>query len=897
MPRATYGSEVKARTLRLFEALLCFVNYELDECDRLDIKFRWQGEDSATPKLLIKTKLRVLEELTKKDNHQGSLTKTQIREALSRMQDFLGILEDNRPQNRGSEEWNFTLSLWSKETARNLVQFEQNWENKRPEKSKRQEEATNTTSKNLKLERSVPGVEPTKIPQNLPRSGVVEFVGRDEALQELHEQLQQCDRITICAVAGMGGVGKTELALQYALSHQQLLTYLGGLCWIQAGEVAIATQIVSFARVQLGLQLPEGLELSEQVAYCWRNWIAGEVLLVLNDVKDYQQVKPYLPPAESRFKVLITTRWQGLGESFKTLRLPVLTQDAAIALLISFVGQERIEQEREQAEHLCEKLGYLPLGLELVGRYLQRKADLSLAQMRQRLDLKHRSLQNPSGEMTARLGVEAAFELSWQELDAVAQELGCLLSLFAVAPIPWSWVEQCLPDRDVEILEDARDDALVNLSLLERPSQGTYQLHQLIQEFLRGKLDQLAEADHLKERFCQVMVAAAQQIPDTPTRQDIATATPMIPHLAEAATVHQEWLNDEDLIWPFVGLGRFYSGQGAYEQALPWYESCVSVTRERLGNEHPDVAISLNNLALLYYSQGRYAEAEPLLQQALELNKRLRVQEHSAVAQNLNNLALLYYSQGRYAEAEPLYLQALELRKRLLGTEHPSVASSLNNLALLYYSQGRYAEAEPLYLQALELRKRLLGTEHPDVTQSLNNLALLYESQGRYAEAEPLYLQALELWKHLLVQEHPHVASSLNNLAYLYSSQGRYAEAEPLYLQALELKKRLLGTEHPAVATSLNNLALLYESQGRDAEAEPLYLQALELRKRLLGTEHPHVASSLNNLATLYSSQGRYAEAEPLYLQALEIAERHLGVNHPNTNMIRENLQFLPEQR
>jgi len=813
MPRATYGPQLKARTLRLLEALLCFVNYELDECDRLDIKFRWQGEDSATPKLLIKTKLRVLEELTKKDNHQGSLTKTQIREALSRMEDFLGILEDNRPQNRGSEEWNFTLSLWSKETAKNLVQFEQNWENKRPEKSKRQEEATNTTSKNLKLERPVPGVEPTKIPQNLPRSGVIQFVGRDEALQELHEQLQQCDRLAVCAVAGMGGIGKTELALQYALSHQQISTYPGGLCWIQAGEVAVGTQIVSFARVQLGLQLPDGLELSEQVAYCWGNWIAGEVLLVLDDVRDYQQVKPYLPPAESRFKVLITTKWQGLGESFKTLRLPVLTQDAAIALLISFVGQERIDQELDQAKHLCEKLGYLPLGLELVGRYLQRKADLSLAQMCQRLDLKHRSLQNSYEQITARAGVEAAFELSWQELNEVAQQLGCLLSLFALAPISWSWVGQCLPDRDAEVLEDARDDALLNLSLLERPSKSTYQLHQLIREFLRGKLDQLAEADHLKEGFCQVMVATAQQIPHTPTRQDIATATPMIPHLAEAANVHQEWLNDEDLTWPFIGLGRFYSGQGAYEQALPWYESCVSAIRERLGEEHPDVATSLNNLALLYYFQGRYAEAEPLYLQALELNKRLLDQEHPAVAQSLNNLALLYYSQGRYAEAEPLYLQALELWKRLLGTEHPVVATSLSNLAALYESQGRYAEAEPLYLQALELRKRLLGTEHPDVTQSLNNLALLYESQGRYAEAEPLYLQALELWKRLLVQEHPHVASSLNNLAHLYESQGRYAEAEPLYLQALEIAERHLGANHPSTNIIRKNLQFLREQR------------------------------------------------------------------------------------
>jgi tetratricopeptide (TPR) repeat protein len=744
---------------------------------------------------------------------------------------------------------------------------------------------------------TVAGILPEEIPSNLPRSGVIQFVGRDEALNTLHEQLQQKERVAICAIAGMGGVGKTELALQYARYHQQQGSYPGGLCWLQAAEAEVGSQIISFARVQLDVQIPDGLDLQEQVAYCWRHWRGGEVLLVLDDVRSYEKIKPYLPLAKPRFKVLITTRRQGLGDSFELLRLEVLPEDAAIALLVSFVGEERIYGELDQAKQLCEELGYLPLGLELVGRYLKRKPDLSLAQMRQRLGLEHRSLQQRSEDMTARLGVAAAFELSWQELDELAQGLACLLSLFALAPIPWSLVEQSLPNQDSESLEDARDEGLLNLSLLERRGQGSYQLHQLIREFLKIKLAQLAEADQLKRGFCQTMVAAARQIHDTPTQQDIITAAPTIPHLAEAAQHHKDWLSDEDLIWPFIGLERFYEGQGAYEQALPWYEQCVPATRERLGEEHPDIAASLNNLAGLYDSQGRYAEAEPLYLQAYELSKRLLGTEHRWVASSLNNLAKLYDSQGRYAEAEPLFLQAYELRKRLLGTEHPDVASSLGNLARLYQSQGRYAEAEPLYVQALELSKRLLGTEHPDIASSLGNLAYLYWSQGRYAEAEPLYVQALELSKRLLGTEHPWVASSLNNLALLYCSQGRYAEAEPLYVQALELRKRLLGTEHPDIATSLNNLAGLYDSQGRYAEAEPLYLQALELCKRLLGIEHPHVASSLNNLAGLYSAQGRYAEAEPLSLQALEIAERQLGVNHPNTIIFRENLQSLRDDR
>ncbi|MHC5833627.1 MAG: tetratricopeptide repeat protein, partial [Nostoc sp.] len=90
-------------------------------------------------------------------------------------------------------------------------------------------------------------------------------------------------------------------------------------------------------------------------------------------------------------------------------------------------------------------------------------------------------------------------------------------------------------------------------------------------------------------------------------------------------------LSDDDLIWPFVGLARFYQGQGAYAQALPWCEKCLSSTKKRFGDEHPDVATSLNNLAALYDLQGRYSDAEPLYIQALEMKKRLLGDEHPDV--------------------------------------------------------------------------------------------------------------------------------------------------------------------------------------------------------------------------------------------------------------------------
>jgi tetratricopeptide (TPR) repeat protein len=730
----------------------------------------------------------------------------------------------------------------------------------------------------------------------LPRSGVVKFVGREEKLEQLHSQLQRSDYSDYYVITGMGGIGKTELALQYAINQLQKGYYSAGFCWLRARDREIATQIVTFATIHLDLKVPEKLEIYDQLAFCWQHWPQGEVLIVLDDVTDYKMVESYLPPADPRFKLLITTRLD-LGFTVQKIIIEELDEDSAIALLESLVGAERVRSQFNDAQSLCQWVGYLPLAMALLGKFLVRKPDWSICRLLKELEEKRldaKALIETERGMTGQLGMTATLELSWQELNESEQELACLLGLFAIAPIPWSLVESCLPEISSENLEDTRDDGLMDRHMLKRVGEGRYQLHQIVQQYFRIKLEQKIDGGQSnKVIFWQVMVEIAQDINDITTINLIKNLRELIVHLEEGIRWWIDSISDENLICPYVGIGYFYQGQGNYSFAEPWYKDCLEVTKKRLGENHPDIAIILHNLAQLYRSQGRYEEAEPLFHSSLQMSKHLLGEEHPNIATIQNDLATLYESQGKYEEAEQLYYLALEMSKCLLGEDHPEVAKIQNNLATLYKIKGKYEQAEQLYYLALEMSKRLLGENHSEIATIQNNLAEVYCLQGKYEEAECFYLSSLEKRKHLLGEQHPFMATSLNNLAALYCIQGKYKKAERLYLSSLEKRKRLLGENHPLVATIMNNLAELYRSQGKFEEAEPLYCSALKMSKHFLGENHPEVATIMNNLAKLYHSQRKFEEAERLYCSALKMSKRLLGAEHPEVATSQWNLGAL----
>jgi tetratricopeptide (TPR) repeat protein len=654
---------------------------------------------------------------------------------------------------------------------------------------------------------------------NLPFHRNHLFTGREEILHSLHTSLETSkETALIQAISGLGGIGKTQTAIEYAYRYQDCYTHI---IWLN-GE-SRETIISDVARLAREINTPNCFDQDQNIVargfLTWletqRNW-----LLILDNVEDIALARSYLPKG-NQGHLLLTTRRQALGGAIQGIFLNGMNEEEGGAFLLKRAKQIATDvlpkqipaKEMQSAMHLSRVLGGLPLALDQAGGYIERK-QCSLERYQQIYEQAHERLLAERGflEDTTdyKYTVATTWSLSFRQVaqakhGQAATHLLRLCAFLAPDNIPVPMLEkvpasltldlfgpdlgQVSPDpvQIEEVLE-----ALLKYSLIRREDNSLF-IHRLVQTVLRNAMTEeeralwIERAIHLMNRFF-------------PDPNDPAN-WPVCRYLLAHALICAEWATRTGIRTELLALllnrtGYFLNSQGSYRQAEPLYEHAFEIRRAVLGEQHLDTAQSLNNLAALYQIQSKYEEAELLFKQTLKIRRAVLGEQHRLTAWSLNNLGELYRSQGRYEEAEPLYKQALKIRRAVLGEQHPDIALSLNSLGLLYQSQGRYEEAERSYKEALAIWQAVLGEQHPDTAQGLNNLGELYRIRGRYEEAEPLLKMALAIWQVVLGEQHRLIAMSLNNLGLLYLNQGR-KEAALFFERTLSILVNVLGKDHP----------------------------------------------------------------------------------------------------
>jgi eukaryotic-like serine/threonine-protein kinase len=381
-------------------------------------------------------------------------------------------------------------------------------------------------------------------------------------------------------------------------------------------------------------------------------------------------------------------------------------------------------------------------------------------------------------------------------------------------------------------------------------------------------------------KFQTDMLAAVDpsQLPKDPvTKEPLKDAVTVVQAMAAAVKVLDEGnLEDQPLVEATVRdtIGRTLQGLGRYADAEPNLRNALALRRAALPAGHLDIAISLNDLAVVLEAQNKLAEAEPLFREALAIARAALPAGHPDIGATLNNLAALLHGRNKLAEAEPLFREALQIARAALPAGHPDIAAGLNNLAELLQAQNKLAEAEPLYREALQIRRAALPAGHPDIAAGLNNLAGILHDQNRLAEAEPLYREALQIRRAALPAGHPDIAAGLNNLAELLQAQNKLAEAEPLAREALVIYRAALPAGHPDLLPAMSNLADLYAKEGKADEALPLLREVLESSRATLPKDSPELAVQLAWIGLALLGLKAWDEAEPLVRQCLAIREK-----------------------
>ena len=757
------------------------------------------------------------------------------------------------------------------------------------------------------------GISPTALQciWNIPYQRNLVFTGREDVLQQLSVSLKAGQGTQ--AICGLGGIGKTQVAVEYAYRHRDEYR---AILWVRAdSHESLILDFVALARL---LHLPEK-DIQDQtiVVRAVKQWMDmhSQWLLILDNAENIMMISHFLPLA-GKGHILFTTQALAQGTVAQSIEVSHMGLAEGTLFLLRRAKRLLPEASLDQVpiaeciacEEVVEILGGLPLALDQAGAYIE-ETGCGVSNYVDRYHAQRDKLLQRRGTFVIDhpSPVTTTFLLAFEKVGQINPASAQLLQLCAFLhpdAIPEDLVTGGAPDLGLDlqalannlIALDEAIEALRTHSLVHRtPETKTLSIHRLVKEILKDTMDR-----EQQRQWAERVVRAVNRVfPDPEETTTWPLCQQYLLHAQACVALIRKWsLSFSEATRLLNQVGYYLQHALAqYTEAEALYSLSLSIDTQAFDPDHPKLIPGLNNLAEIYRLQGKYSQAKPLYQQALAIRLQQFGLNHPSVANGLNNLGMFYGDQGDYAQSEQLHLQALAIRRRSLGPEHREIVYSLNNLADTYRIQEKCDQAEALYQEALTMSKRVLGGDHLDVSTILNNLAVFYSMQNKYNEAQPFCEQSLLITERTLGPNHPDTAITLMGMADIHIHQGGYDQAEVLIQRALLIFERTLGTKHFHIAQCLHNLGWLYYVQGKYTQAEVSYQEALALYEKYPELKYPHLAEVLHKLADLYKALKKFGEAEVLYEQALMFIEQALGPEHPRVANGYHNLGWLCHQQ
>ncbi|MFF4042747.1 FxSxx-COOH system tetratricopeptide repeat protein [Streptomyces sp. NPDC001816] len=728
-------------------------------------------------------------------------------------------------------------------------------------------------------------------------------------------------------LAGMGGVGKTQLAADYARTAWRT-GELDVLVWITASNAIAAASGYAQAAVEILGADPADREAAARAFLAWLEPKANATpcrwLVVLDDVTDPADLNGLWPPAGPHGRTLVTTRRQDAALAGRLIKVGLFTEAESLAYLTAALGARSRHEPAEQLTALARDLGHLPLALSQAAAYLI-DAGISAAAYRGRLADRATLLADAAPEVLPdgqTQSAAAAWSLSVDRADTLrpvglARPMLQLAAFLSPDGIPEAVLtsapalahltrhraedgSEATPQNAPRSQEQDRTPASVTaneavgalraldrLSLIDHTPATPHQavrVHQLIQRATRDTLTP-DQHDQLARTAADALTITWPAIErDTELAQALrANATTLTRTAADA-------LYQPAAHAVLYRAGRSLGEAGQVTAATTHFHRLTETTGHHLGPDHPHTLTARHNLARWRGEAGDTAGAAAAYEQLLADQVRVLGEDHPDTLTNRNELARWRGEAGDAAGAAAALKQLLADRLRVQGEDHPHTLTARHSLAYWRGAAGDAAGAAAAFEELLADRVRVQGEEHPDTLATRSHLARWRGEAGDAAGAAAAYEELLADRLRVLGEDHPSTLATRHNLADWRGEAGDAAGAAAALKQLLADRLRVSGEDHPDTLAARSNLARWRGETGDAAGAAAAYEELLADRLRVLGEDHPDTLTTRNNLAHWRGETGDTAGAGAAFEQLLADYVRVLGEDHPGTLTTRNNL-------
>ncbi len=714
------------------------------------------------------------------------------------------------------------------------------------------------------------------------------FTGRAEVLERLRNQLDGRTTAVLPVpqtLYGLGGVGKTQVAQEYA--HRFMADY--DLVWWVAAEQEeeIQGQLAELAR-KLGRATNEPVALAADLALeaLRRGDQAKRWLLIFDNADEPAEIRRYFPGGSGH--ILVTSRNQAWSTHAEALTMDVFTRGESIDHLTRRTDGAL---SRHDADAVAEAVGDLPLAVEVAGAWLK-------------------ATGTPVGDYIAALQSEAARVLelgrpvgypmtvgaTWRvsiarlrEQSPAAARMLQLCAYFAPEPISMNLFYS---DQMIRALVPY-DPGLSDKFLLGRVIQaiGRYalakvdagansiQVHRLVQEVIRSEMT-AEEQEETVHEVHRILIGARPVVGDTDEPANWPIFEEIWPHLSPSRA-HD--CDESDTRQLMIDRVRYLWKRGEFAQARRMGHLLDEAWTAKLGEDDRQTLLLRFQLANVMRSQGQYAAAMELDESTLERQKRVLGEQHPYTLMTAGSLGADRRALGDFSKALELDRETLERFREQFGEDNPRTLSCANNLAIDYRLVGDSRAAQELDQDTLDRRTQVLGPKHPYTLSSKSNLARDLREAGDYERSVTLHQEVVEAYAEVLDIDVPEILRNAKSLAVSLRKAGRQAEARRLTKETYERYLERYGENAPDTLACALNLAADYSAGGDKDAARDLARQVYVGHQQLFGEQHPFTLACANNLVIYLRGSGSVQEAVELGLETVGTLTRVLGADHPFT--------------